>query len=88
VAEEKGGVTVFSVLKQEKTALRDGRGMTVYRRLYLCDEIEDVAAMPRTDAPGSGVIVADGGAAFLLNHRGEWCPCEGITLMGGGLWKD
>lgn len=79
---------MFSVLKQEKTALRDGRGMTVYRRLYLCDAMEDVAALPHTDAPGSGVIVANGGASLLLNHRGEWCPREGNIRIGGGLWSD
>ena len=79
---------MFSVLKQEKTALRDGRGMTVYRRVYLLVEMEGVAALPHTDAPGSGVIVADGGALLLLNHRGEWCPWEGNIRIGGGLWSD
>ena len=79
---------MFSVLKQEKTALRDSRGMTVYRRLYLCDETEDVAMLPRTDAPGSGVIVADGGGLYLLDHRGEWRTCEGSGVWGGCIWKD
>lgn len=78
---------MFSVLNQEKTALRDGRGMTVYRRLYLCDEAEDVAMLPCTDAPGSGALVADGGALFLLNHRGRWLPCGGGHGWEGSLWK-
>ena len=51
---------MYSVLEQAKTPLRDGQGMTVFRRLYLCDTEEDVAELPVSDAPGSGALVAEG----------------------------
>ena len=79
---------MYSVLQQEKTALRDGRGMTVYRRFYLCDEAEEVAELPVEDAPGSAALVADGGAFYLLNHRREWCAADGALRGGGNLWKN
>ena len=75
-----------SVLQQEKTSLRDGRGMTVYRRLYLCDREEEIHELPVEDAPGSAVLVAEGGALYLLNHRRAWCPAD-RALLGGGLWR-
>lgn len=87
MVEAKGGVRMYSVLQQEKTALRDGRGMTVYRRLYLCDTSEDVAGLPVEDAPGSGALVAEGGGFYLLNHKHAWCSAPGASGMGGGLWK-
>ncbi len=78
---------MYSVMQQEKTALRDGRGMTVYRRVYLCDTCEDVSALPVEDAPGSCAIVAEGGAAFLLDHGKVWRSAPRIAGMGGGLWR-
>ena len=61
MAQEKGGVTMYSVLEQARTPLRDGRGTAVFRRLYLCDTEGDISTLPVTDAPGSGALVADGG---------------------------
>jgi hypothetical protein len=87
MAEAKGGVRMYSVLQQEKTALRDGRGMTVYRRLYLCDTEADIPTLPVEDAPGSGALVAEGGGVYLLNHARVWCSAPGACGMGGGLWR-
>ncbi len=78
---------MYSVMQQEKTALRDGRGMTVYRRVYLCDTVEDVPALPVEDAPGSCAIVADGGEGYLLDHGKIWRPAPGLGGMGGSLWR-
>lgn len=78
---------MFSVLQQERTALRDGRGMTVYRRLYLCDRAEDVADLPADDAPGSGALVAESGEFYVLNHGRSWCPVPGAVGLGGCLWR-
>lgn len=78
---------MYSVLQQEKTVLRDGRGMTVYRRLYLCDTAADVEELPTDDAPGSGAVVADGGAFYLLDHTGAWRSADGAVGMGGYLWR-
>ena len=78
---------MYSVLQQEKTPLRDGRGMTVYRRLYLCDSLEDVSALPVTDAPGSGAVIADGGGFCLLDHSRAWRRADAAAGMGGCLWK-
>ena len=78
---------MYSVLHQEKTVLRDGRGMTVYRRLYLCDTAEDVAELPTEDAPGSGALVAQGGSFYLLDHRRAWCAADGAARLGGCLWR-
>lgn len=78
---------MYSVLQQEKTALRDARGMTVYRRLYLCDGEEDVAALPRDDAPGSGALVAEGSGFYLLSNSRTWCSCPRLFTMGGCLWR-
>ena len=78
---------MFSVLQQERTALRDGRGMTVYRRLYLCDGEEDLAALPITDAPGSGAVVAFGGGFYLLDHSSVWQRADKATGLGGCLWR-
>ena len=87
MAQEKGGVTVYSVLEQEKTPLRDGRGTTVFRRLYLCDTEQDIPALPVTDAPGSGALVADGGSFYLLDHTATWKRADAAAGMGGSLWK-
>lgn len=85
---------MFSVMSQEKTNLRDGRGMTVYRRLYLCDCAEDIADLPAEDAPGSGALVADGGDMYLLDHARVWrraghaaLSAASVSGMGGNLWK-
>ena len=75
---------MFSVLRQEKTILRDARGGSVYRRLYLCDEMADLSALPTDDAPGTAVIVADSGESYLLDHGGRWHAVPG---MGGALWN-
>jgi hypothetical protein len=77
---------MYSVLEQAKTPLRDGQGMTVFRRLYLCDTEEDVAELPVSDAPGSGALAAEGGGFFLLNHRREWKRAH-TAALGGGLWR-
>ena len=77
---------MFSVLQQEKTPLRDGRGMTVYRRFYLCDHAEEVNALPVEDAPGSAAVVAEGGAFFILNHGRVWCAAGRCPGGGGGSW--
>ena len=78
---------MYSVLQQEKTALRDCRGMTVYRRLYLCDTAADLPSLPDDDAPGSGVLVADGGEFYVLNHSRAWCRADAAMGMGGCLWR-
>lgn len=80
-------MTVYSVLEQARTPLRDGRGAAVFRRLYLCDTEEDIPALPVTDAPGSGALVAEGGRLYLLDHGGAWKRADGAAGMGGGLWK-
>lgn len=80
-------MTVYSVLEQAKTPLRDGRGTTVFRRLYLCDNEADIPVLPVTDAPGSGALVADGGRFYMLDHVGEWKRADAAAGMGGGLWK-
>ena len=80
-------MTVYSVLEQAKTALRDGRGMTVFRRLYLCDAEADLEALPVTDAPGSGALVVEGGGLWLLDHGRTWRRADGAATPGGGLWK-
>ncbi len=79
---------MFSVLHQEKTALRDAQGGTVFRRLYLCDDEGDVPALPVTDAPGSQAVVAAGGGRYLLDHRRLWHHADGDGLSaGGGVWN-
>lgn len=80
-------MSMYSVLQQEKTALRDGRGMTVYRRLYLCDTTADVEELPVEDAPGSGAVIADGGTCYLLDHNRIWRKASGAAGMGGCLWR-
>ena len=79
---------MFSVMQQEKTALRDSRGMSVYRRLYLCDTAEDVSELPVSDAPGSGALVAEGGTLYLLDHGGRWREASAMVGMGGFVWKN
>ena len=74
-------------MQQDKTALRDGRGMTVYRRVYLCDTAEDVSHLPVEDAPGSCAVVADGGCVFLLDHGKVWRSAEGLGGVGGYVWR-
>ena len=79
---------MFSIMKQEKTSLRDAQGITVYRKLYLCDATEDVSRLPVGDAPGSLAVVAgEGGRAWLLDHQRVWHPVDARTGMGGGLWS-
>jgi hypothetical protein len=78
---------MYSVLEQEKTPLRDGRGATVFRRLYLCDTHEDVSSLPVSDAPGSGALVADGGGFYLLDHGYVWRRADAAVGLGGSLWK-
>ncbi len=78
---------MYSVLQQEKTALRDGRGMTVYRRLYLCDTAADLEELPTEDAPGSGAVVAEGGGFYLMDHNRTWHAADGAAGMGGCLWR-
>ncbi len=73
---------MFSSIKQEKTILRDGRGMTVYRRLYLCDAEADIPALPADDAPGSVAVVADGGGVYMLDHGRVWRAAG----TGGAVW--
>ena len=80
-------MTVYSVLEQAKTSLRDGRGMTVFRRLYLCDTPGDMLCLPVSDAPGSGAVVADGGGFYLLDHAKEWKRADAAMQLGGSLWK-
>ncbi len=81
---------MFSAIKQEKTNLRDGRGMTVYRRLYLLDRSDELPTLPTTDAPGSGAMTAEGDL-FLLDHSGTWHvvgdASHVLGAMGGGLWN-
>lgn len=78
---------MYSVLQQEKTALRDGRGASVYRRLYLCDTSADLAALPVEDAPGSGAVVAAGGGFYLLDHGRNWNRADLAAGLGGCLWR-
>lgn len=78
---------MYSVLEQAKTPLRDGRGMTVFRRLYLCDTAADVESLPVTDAPGSGVLVAEGGGFYLLDHAKSWKRADAAARLGGSLWR-
>lgn len=77
---------MYSVLEQARTPLRDGRGMTVFRRLYLCDTEADLESLPVTDAPGSGALTAEGGGLWLLDHSRTWRRAEPAAL-GGGLWR-
>lgn len=74
---------MFSVIRQEKTALRDSRGGTVYRRAYLCDRNEDVASLPSEDAPGSVAYTADDARIWVLDHTPCWRPC----VVGGIPWS-
>ncbi len=76
---------MYSVLQQEKTNLRDSRGGTVYRRLYLCDTAADVKVLPQEDAPGSLAVVADGGDLCLLDHSRTWRPAG--SGQGGVVWR-
>lgn len=78
---------MYSVLQQEKTVLRDSRGTTVYRRLYLCDTPADVEALPTDDAPGSGALIALGGGFRLLDHNRVWQEADGAAGWGGCLWR-
>ncbi len=79
---------MYSVLQQEKTVLRDSRGATIYRRLYLCDTPADLEALPADDAPGSGALIACGGHLYLLDHHRTWQAADGAAGWGGCLWKD
>ena len=78
---------MYSVLQQERTSLRNGQGMTVFRRRYLCDREEDMATLPADDAPGSGAIVAEGGSFYLLDHGGAWKRADAAVGLGGCLWR-
>lgn len=73
---------MFSIISQEKTPLRDSRGGSVYRRLYLCDGDADLSEIPTADAPGSVIYVADTGKTYVLDHGKCWRPC----LEGGVPW--
>ena len=77
---------MYSVLQQEKTALRDARGASVYRRLYLCDTPTDLATLPAEDAPGSGAVVAAGGGFYLLDHCHNWNRADLAVGLGGCFW--
>jgi hypothetical protein len=78
---------MYSVLQQERTSLRNGQGMTVFRRLYLCDRGEDIPALPADDAPGSAAVVAEGGSFYLLDHGGVWQRADPAVGLGGCLWR-
>ena len=78
---------MYSILQQEKTVLRNSRGMTVYRRLYFCDTSEDLESLPTEDAPGSGALVAAGGEFYLLDHSRTWQAADSATGLGGCLWR-
>ncbi len=73
---------MFSVIRQEKTPLRDQRGGSIFRRSYLCDFSEEIASLPTGDAPGSVCFTADEGKLYVLNHSGVWCACP----AGGVPW--
>ncbi len=79
---------MFSILHQEKTSLRDERGGTVFRCLFLCDGEADIPALPVTTAPGSGAVLAAGGGFYILDHSGVWQRADDArSLIGGGLWN-
>ena len=78
---------MYSVLQQERTSRRNGQGMTVFRRLYLCDRREDMPTLPVDDAPGSGAVVAEDGSFYLLDHGGCWNRADTAMGLGGCLWK-
>ncbi len=79
---------MFSVMHQEKTSLRDARGGTVFRRLYLCDTEDDILLLPSDDAPGSAAVIAAGGGCRLLDHGGVWRNADAPrALPGGGVWS-
>lgn len=80
-------MTVYSVLQQDRTSLRGRQGMAVFRRLYLCDRGEDIAALPVEDAPGSGALVAEDGSFYLLDHGGCWRRVDAALGLGGCLWR-
>lgn len=73
---------MFSVIRQEKTPLRDNRGGSVYRRTYFCDSEGDMSAVPAADAPGSLAYTAMEGKCYVLDHNKTWRLCP----MGGVPW--
>ena len=73
---------MFSVIRQEKTPLRDRCGGSIFRRSYLCDSTDEISQLPTGDAPGSVCLVADKAALYVLNHEGVWCVCP----TGGVPW--
>lgn len=73
---------MFSVIRQEKTSLRDKRGGSIFRRTYLCDSAEELGSLPTEDAPGSLCFAALEGVLYVLNHGGVWCACP----AGGVPW--
>lgn len=73
---------MFSVIRQEKTLLRDRSGGSIFRRSYLCDTVGELPTIPTEDAPGSVCLAADTGELYVLNHGGVWCACP----TGGVPW--
>ena len=73
---------MYSVIRQEKTSLRDATGGTMYRKAYLCDTKADVGTLPTTDAHGSLCYVAETGESYVLDNTGTWC-CGGKV---GVVW--
>lgn len=74
---------MFSVIKQEKTIVRDRGGASVYRRAYLCDGVDDVERLPLCDAPGSLCYVSETADIYILDHTPKWC-CVGKGCLP---WK-
>lgn len=79
---------MYSILKQAKTSMVDRRGLSVYRRLYLCNVLDDVNELPTEDAPGSGALVANGGFFYLLDNNRLWCRADEAVGIGGCIWTD
>ena len=60
MAQEKGGVTVYAVLKQEKIPGRNAKDTKVFRCLYPCDTVENPDEYSVDHASGAGAGMADG----------------------------
>ena len=74
---------MYAVIRQEKTVIRDAAGGTVYRRVYLCDTLDDVGQMPVCDAHGSLCYVAETGETYVLDNTHVW-RCGGKV---GVAWQ-
>ena len=59
MAQEKGGVTVYSVLKQEKILWRNAKGTGLFRRLSPCDAVENREGHSVDSASGAGAAMDD-----------------------------